>query len=159
MTVSAIVGALRNRQERRPAQVLAHLNRVLYGQVGGFVTCSATLIEKGGAMTAANAGHLPPYRNGEDLPVPNSLPLGIVAEASYDEMRFELACGDRLTFISDGVVEARNAKGELLGFDRMVAMATQPAAHIAQTAQNWGQDDDITVLTVSRVAVSEAVTA
>ncbi|HUX44988.1 MAG TPA: SpoIIE family protein phosphatase [Terracidiphilus sp.] len=159
MTVSAIVGALRDNNERQPAHVLAHLNRVLSGQISGFATCSAALIAIDGNMTLANAGHLSPYRNGEELPVPGGLPLGLLAEATYDEKHFELAPGDRLTFVSDGVVEARNAKGELLGFERMTPLTTKPAAEIADTAHRWGQEDDITVLTVARAAKLGTVTA
>ena len=159
MTVSAIIGALRDEKTRQPAQVLAHLNRVLCGHIGGFVTCSATLVADNGATTIANAGNLPPYRNGEELPVPSGLPLGIVAEVTYDETRFELAPGDRLTFVSDGVAEARDAKGELLGFERMAGLTGKRAMEIAETAQRWGQQDDITVLTVTRAANMEAAIA
>ncbi|HEV2136318.1 MAG TPA: SpoIIE family protein phosphatase [Terracidiphilus sp.] len=159
MTVSAIVGALRDSPERRPAQVLAHLNRVLCGQIGGFVTCSATLITEDGAITIASAGHLPPYRNGEELPVPSGLPLGMLAEASYEETKFELAPADRLTFVSDGVVEARDAKGELLGFERMATLTSKSATEIAEAAQRWGQQDDITVVAVTRVAKEKSTAA
>jgi serine phosphatase RsbU (regulator of sigma subunit) len=50
--------------------------------------------------------------------------------------------------MTDGVVEARGANGELLGFDRAKAMMNQPADSIAKAAQDFGQDDDITVLTL-----------
>jgi len=159
MTVSAIVGALRDAPERQPAQVLAHLNRVLCGQIGGFVTCSATLITEDGTMTIANAGHLPPYRNGEELAAQSGLPLGIIAEADYQETQFELVPADRLTFISDGVVEARNHQGELLGFGRMASLTAKPAAEIAEAAQRWGQQDDITVLTVARTPKPAAISS
>lgn len=150
MTVSAIVGALRGCTLRAPAEVLAYLNSVLHGHINGFVTCSATRIADDGVITLANAGHLPPYRNGEELPVPNGLPLGMIAEARYEEQRYELAPGDRFTLISDGVVEARNAKGELLGFERMALLTDKRAGEIAQIAESWGQQDDITVLTLTR---------
>ncbi|HVC47050.1 MAG TPA: PP2C family protein-serine/threonine phosphatase, partial [Terracidiphilus sp.] len=149
MTVSLIVGALRDEQTRQPAQVLAHLNRVLCGQVGGFVTCSAALIAYDGVMTLANAGHLSPYRNGEEIALPPGLPLGIAPAADYTETTLHLAPGDKLTFLSDGVVEARNTQGELFGFDRTASISTQSAESIAQAAQRWGQEDDITVLTVA----------
>jgi phosphoserine phosphatase RsbU/P len=149
MTVSAIVGALRDNGNRRPAQVLAHLNRVLCGQVSGFVTCCATLIAKEGAMTLANAGHLAPYRNGEEIQVDNGLPLGIAPDAAYTESTIHLAPGDALTFLSDGVVEAQSATGELFGFDRTRAISTQSAEAIAAAAQAFGQEDDITVLTLT----------
>jgi serine phosphatase RsbU (regulator of sigma subunit) len=55
----------------------------------------------------------------------------------------------RRSRLSDGVLEAQNAQGELLGFERMAALTAKPAAAIADAAQQWGQEDDITVLTVS----------
>jgi Stage II sporulation protein E (SpoIIE) len=57
MTVSAIMGALRDYPSRSPSEILAHLNRVLLGQVSGFVTCCATLLESDGTMALANAGN------------------------------------------------------------------------------------------------------
>jgi serine phosphatase RsbU (regulator of sigma subunit) len=63
-----------------------------------------------------------------------------------------LAPGDQFTLISDGVVEAQNGEGELLGFDRTREISGKPAREIAATAQAWGQNDDITVVTVRRAA-------
>jgi serine phosphatase RsbU (regulator of sigma subunit) len=53
-----------------------------------------------------------------------------------------------MTFLSDGVLEARAANGELLGFARMAELSVGTAASIAEAAQAFGQDDDITVLTL-----------
>jgi len=47
------------------------------------------------------------------------------------------------------VVEARNASGELFGFDRARNLSSQPADEIAHAAESFGQEDDITVLTVT----------
>ena len=55
---------------------------------------------------------------------------------------------DRLVFLSDGVVEARNKSGELYGFTRVAAVSGEPADLIAMAAQEFGQEDDITVLSV-----------
>lgn len=148
MTVSTIVGALRGCLLRTPKEVLAHLNDVLYGHITGFVTCCATLISSDGSITIANAGHLSPYRNGEEMVVASGLPLGMVAESSYDESHFQLAQSDRLTFVSDGVVEARNKSGELFGFDRTASVSAGSAESIAEAARSFGQDDDITVISV-----------
>ncbi|MEY2394866.1 MAG: phosphoserine phosphatase RsbU/P [Acidobacteriaceae bacterium] len=150
MTVSAIMGALHGSPSQRPSEVLAYLNRVLYGQVSGFVTCCAALIAKDGAMTLANAGNPAPYRNGEEMAVEPGLPLGLLAETSYEETRYQVAPGDRLTFVSDGVIEATNAKGELYGFERTRAISAESAYQIAKAAEQFGQEDDITVLTVTR---------
>lgn len=149
MAVAAIIGALRAMPLLPPSRVLFDLNRGLTGNLShGFVTCSATHIAADGRMTIANAGHIPPYRNGVEMDSDFGLPLGIASTAAYDEHTFHLAPGDTLTFFSDGVVEARNSAGELFGFDRTRNVSTWPASEIAAAAQAFGQQDDITVFTL-----------
>jgi hypothetical protein len=127
MTVSAIVGGLRQITPREPAKLLASLNRQLIDELaGGFVTCCAALISPEGGFTIANAGHLSPYRNGKELTVEGGFPLGIDPEGSYEQTEREFAPGDRLIFISAGVIEARNVKGELYGFERTESSARRP---------------------------------
>lgn len=157
MTVSLIVGALRTLADtiNEPAEVLAGLNRRLYERLrGGFCTCIAVRLDADGKCVLANAGHLAPYRNGEEIPVENGLPLGIVPEIRYPEVSLQLTPGDTLTFVSDGVLEAQNSDGELFGFDRTRAISTQSAEQIAAAAQAFGQEDDITVLTLSFVSAT-----
>ena len=50
--------------------------------------------------------------------------------------------------LTDGVVEARNHQGELLGFERARTLSVHSAEKVAQAAQAFGQEDDITVLTL-----------
>jgi serine phosphatase RsbU (regulator of sigma subunit) len=57
--------------------------------------------------------------------------------------------------ITDGVVEARSKSGELFGFERTAAGS---AESIAEAAQSFGQEDDITVISVTRTAALEPVT-
>lgn len=159
MTVSAIIGALRGCTLREPAEVLAFLNQVLYGQMTGFVTCAATLLTSDGTLTVANAGNPAPYLNSQELIVDSGLPLGILDESSYSETTYHLEPGDRLTFVSDGVVEATNQKKELFGFDRTEAISAQSASAIAAAAQQFGQQDDISVLAVTRVPALQAALA
>jgi serine phosphatase RsbU (regulator of sigma subunit) len=106
----------------------------------------------------ANAGHLAPYVNGQELRLENGLPLGLDPDTTYPEASFPFAEGESLTLLTDGVLEARAKSGELFGFERTAALSTEPADKIAQTAQAFGQDDDITVLTITRVAAGEAST-
>ncbi len=149
MTVSAIVGSLRMLPARSPAEILRELNRSLTGHLhGGFVTCLAARLNADGACAVATAGHPAPYRNGEEIPLSPSLPLGITADAEYTETTLLLAPGDAFTFFSDGVVEAQSPTGELFGFERTRAIASQSAQSIADIAQRFGQEDDITVLTL-----------
>jgi len=57
--------------------------------------------------------------------------------------------------LTDGVLEARNANGDLFGFDRTAAISTRPAHEVARTAGLFGQEDDITVLTFTRHPIRE----
>jgi hypothetical protein len=149
MTVSAIIGSLRTLPTRDPAALLCELNRSLAGQLGGgFVTCLAARLRADGLCTLANAGHLAPYLRGEEVLLAPGLPLGILQNAAYDEATLQLASGDTLTFLSDGVVEAQSPTGELFGFDRTRAVSSQSAQSLAEAAQRFGQEDDITVLTL-----------
>jgi len=157
MTVSAILGALSTLSCDSPALLLKALNRALAGNLrGGFVTCLCANIAPGGALTIANAGHLSPYCNGEEVSIENGLPLGIASEATYEETMVQLEPGDRLTFLSDGVVEAQSPTGELFGFDRTRQISIQSAEHIAAAAQAFGQEDDITVLTLAFASIEVA---
>jgi len=68
-----------------------------------------------------------------------------------DTARFTLDPGDSLLLMTDGVVEAQDAHGRLFGFDRIAALLHSGAdgAALANAAQTFGQDDDITVLSVT----------
>lgn len=89
------------------------------------------------------AGHLPPYPNGEEVRLDGGLPLGLVQDADYVESVITATNGP-LTFLSDGVVEAADSKGELFGFERTRAISGTSPNEIAVAARAWGQDDDIT---------------
>jgi serine phosphatase RsbU (regulator of sigma subunit) len=156
MTGALAIGALRTlaAENLGPSALLSRLNRQICGtQDSGFITCLCTRIGLEGAVTVANAGHLSPYRRGEEVPVDPGLPLGIDAGIEYAETHFRLEPGDTFTLISDGVVEATNSDGQLYGFERTRVLSMQSAASIAAAAQAFGQEDDITVLTVARLAV------
>ncbi len=153
MTVSTAIGALRGCTTRKPSEVLTYLGRVLYGQVNGFVTCCAAFLTPDGKLTIANAGHLPPYCNGGEMDVVCGLPLGIVREDKYTESNFTLSPNEQVTFVSDGIVEARDKSGALFGFERTRVISLKAAKEIAQAATEFGQEDDITVLTLSYVGV------
>jgi hypothetical protein len=149
MNVSLLMGALRSTNERSPAKILEALNGVLTG-TESFTTCQAVWLGSDGETIIANAGHLPPYLNGQEINLPGALPLGVMPQVTYEEGRFFLHPGDRILLLSDGVVEARKPSGELFGFDRVRYLSTQSAFYLADAAKAFGQEDDITVLTVRR---------
>jgi len=151
MNVSMLVGALRGVDVHSPARVLQSLNRAMVGS-DSFTTCQAAWFGPNGELVIANAGHLPPYLNSQEIAIPGGLPVGVLADVTYDEIRLFLHPGDRVLFLSDGVVEARSSSGELFGFDRVHNLSNQSAFYIADAAKEFGQEDDITILTVRRLA-------
>ena len=155
MLVAVLVGAIRSQAEHSfdPALMLATLNRRMIGRSGGhFATCLAAELSPTGEMRFANAGHMAPYLNGKELDLAGSLPLGVKEETGYDDQTIMLKPGDRLMFMTDGVVEATNPARELFGFDRARAISSLHAAAIVERAQTFGQEDDITVLGVEFAA-------
>jgi phosphoserine phosphatase RsbU/P len=150
MAAAVILGAASARDSDSPAGALTHLNRVLRdNRLSGFATCLCADVAQDGTLMIANAGHLAPYRNGQEIELESRLPLGIAPGADYAESAIHLDPGDTLTFLSDGVVEARNKSGELFGFERTAAICTESAQSIARAASTFGQEDDITVLTLT----------
>ncbi len=151
MTGTLVLGALHSlaQENLSPAKILSRLNaQLVTASDGGFVTCLCAHIAADSTLTLANAGHLPPYRNGDEIPLDSGLPLGITSDTIYAESTLHLVPGDTLTFLSDGVVEAKSAGGELFGFERTRSISRQSAEEISLAAQAFGQQDDITVLTL-----------
>ena len=102
----------------------------------------------------ANAGHIAPYLDGREIEIENGLPLGLAESGEYRETVVVLRDHNQLTLVTDGVVEARKPNGELLGFERTRGLSTHPANEVAEAAQLFGQEDDITVLTLSMASAS-----
>jgi serine phosphatase RsbU (regulator of sigma subunit) len=125
---------------------------------GGFTTALVLKLDRIGRCTLANAGHLPPFLNGSELALNESLPLGIVAEAGFADQDFTLRVGDCLTLYTDGVPEARGENGELYGFERTRTLLSSRASaeSVAHAASDFGQEDDITVLTIEPIPINES---
>jgi hypothetical protein len=149
LTVSMLVGALGSLIETMdsPAEILAGLNRRLISRGSGFTTCLILRLSPSGKLILANAGHLAPYLNGKELVSPPELPLGLDPHVVFSEQHFQLVHGDRLTLLTDGIPEATN-HGELFGFERTATVSSSPANTIAEAALQFGQADDITVISV-----------
>lgn len=152
MLVSVLVGAIRSAAQytEEPAELLANLNERLMGRGGSFSTALVAQISASGQVSIANAGHPSPYLDGREVELSGALPLGVVSGTTYETSHFFLSTGSRLTFYSDGVIEAQNPEGELFGFDRARGISSRPAAEIVQAARQFGQEDDITVVTIQR---------
>ncbi len=155
MIVSMIVGMLRTVSAftEEPAEILAELNRRLYGRAQqGFATCLAVRVDEGGKLTLANAGHLPPYLNSVEIAAPGSMPLGMVENSAYAQTTLVMGAGDSVVLLTDGVAEARDKGGALFGFPRVESLLRGGvgALAVAEAARQHGQNDDITVISIAR---------
>lgn len=156
MLVALLVGAIRTSAQfdPDPLVVLKVLNQRLCGRSNAAATCLALRIGADGGATLANAGHLPPYLNGLPVPMEGSLPLGMIEDPEFSVMRFTFAEGDQLMLMSDGIAEATDVNGALFGFERIDDLLRESASvgTLAAAAQNFGQEDDISVIAITRTA-------
>jgi hypothetical protein len=154
MLVALLVGAIRSTAETNsdPLAMIQALNRRLLSRNEAHATCLALTISVRGVVNLANAGHLPPYLNGEPVNMEGALPLGMLDGAEFSTTRFILQPNDRLVIASDGLAEAMNDEGQLFGFARVQALVRdgRSAAELANAIQVFGQEDDISIITLTR---------
>ena len=152
-------------------EVLARVNEALVADVppSTFVTCFYSILDpKSGHLVYANAGHDLPYlwHGGycEELRA-RGMPLGLMPEMEYEEKEITLKRGEGVLFYSDGLVEAHDPKGEMFGFPRLRALVAEHGEErsleeafleelYSFTGEGWEQEDDITLLTLRRLAAS-----
>lgn len=154
------------RQECMPSKMLGEVNQVFHAlkAPNSFATCAAIACTQAGEMQAVVAGHLPILHcNGkeiQELDTPG-LPIGIQAESDYRAMSFNLAKGDLLAIVTDGLTEVFDKKNVELGdgyiHRTLLTEFTQPLDNIAKNllaqANAWGpRSDDQSLLLVRRMA-------
>ena len=163
MLVALLVGAIRSTSDwsNDPMVILKALNQRIVGRNDAQATCLALRIAADGDATLANAGHMAPYLNGEPIAREGALPLGMMESAEFSLMHFQLKTDDKLMLMSDGIAEATDADGHLFGFERVheLLQSATTAAAVANAAQSFGQEDDISVISVSRTPVIEPALA
>lgn len=104
-----------------------HLNQAIYNwHLGRFITMILCVLDpRNGQLKMINAGHplATITRRGGHLETQdvdyNGFPIGMVEDAQYREMEFNLAVGDAVVMFTDGLSEQVNATGEIYGSDRV----------------------------------------
>jgi len=155
-----------------PSEVLAQVNETLVARIPSnmFVTCFyAVLDPESGSLRYANAGHDPPYVRRSDAAAEElrarGMPLGLMAGMGYEEEETSLSEGENVLFYSAGLVEAHDPEGEMFGFPRLRALVAGRGEEGALVdflmgelysfvGEGWEQEDDITLVTLRRVAAS-----
>jgi serine phosphatase RsbU (regulator of sigma subunit) len=86
----------------------------------------------------------------EWLPVVPNLPLGMLPALRYEASGLQLARGDSVLFLTDGLVEAFSPEGVMFGFDRLLELFRQigdrPAEDVVSglidTVCDWQASDN-----------------
>ncbi|HZT98462.1 MAG TPA: SpoIIE family protein phosphatase [Ktedonobacteraceae bacterium] len=150
-----------------PGKVLEQANDLLYPDIPPkmFVTCLYAILDPhSGRLWYANAGHDLPYRRHGDTVSElraTGMPLGLMPGMSYEEKEVTLLPGERVLFYSDGLVEAHNPEREMLGFPRLMSLLKEHLDDTslsdflldqlkAFTGADWEQEDDVTLVTLTR---------
>jgi serine phosphatase RsbU (regulator of sigma subunit)/anti-sigma regulatory factor (Ser/Thr protein kinase) len=173
LVMAATRSVLRASAQRivNPGEVLERVNEHLCPDMPEkmFVTCLYGVLDPTtGNFRFANAGHDLPYVKTSQGSVElraRGMPLGLMTGMSYEETEAVLAPGESLLLTSDGVVEAHDPNGNMFGFPRLKeAVALYPGGHElidhvltdlkSHTGPDAEQEDDITMVTLSRSAAS-----
>jgi serine phosphatase RsbU (regulator of sigma subunit) len=155
-------------QERlSPGDVLKLVNAQLELDIPNhmFVTCLYAILDPAtGRLVYANAGHNLPLRRSshgvEELRA-HGVPLGLMADMSYEEKEAILEPGDTLLLHSDGLVEAHNADREMFGSPRLRSLVAEASGgsrlveaaleELSRFVENsFDQEDDITLVVLQR---------
>ena len=169
-TTCGMLRAVTQASDYSPGEVLQRVNEALAARIPAnmFVTCFYGVLDLvTGRFAYANAGHDLPYvRRGGDAEelMARGMPLGLMPGMTYEEKEIMLGAGDRALFYSDGLVEAHNPEGEMFGFPRLQALVAEHAEEeplvdflmeklYSFTGEWWEQEDDITLVTLQRVAL------
>jgi sigma-B regulation protein RsbU (phosphoserine phosphatase) len=115
-------------QHPEPAHMLAVLNDALQERKleSQYVTMLFVVWnDESRILQVANSGAVQPVfcRSGQSQTVrAEGFPLGLFPNVDYDELNVAAESGDVLVFVSDGMLDAENAQGDMYGQDRMASL-------------------------------------
>ncbi|MEJ5361171.1 MAG: 7TM diverse intracellular signaling domain-containing protein [Spirochaetota bacterium] len=109
-----------------PDKYIQSIDNTLSEKIGNqFVTAAYAVINTEQMMlTTSNAGHYPILINRPDNSIislkPKGRAIGIYSKSVFDVASQQISKGDRIIMFTDGIIELRNAKGEMFGEDRLL---------------------------------------
>ena len=138
-------------------EIVTALNRFFTKKHIGekYATMIIARLRNDGELEYVNCGHVPPVWicNQEVLrPSHGNLPVGLLADATYESDRCQMKPGDRLIMVTDGVTEAENARGDMFDSDRLEVVAGKSLsiddilAAVADFCGGTPLNDDCTVV-------------
>ena len=162
----AVMRAMFRGEARRAdsaAVIVETMNRNLGEEYtgGDFVTMFVGILDlASGCLDYCNAGHEAPLLSGQPLHVLPNLPVGALADWTYEGQQVQLQPGDMLFLFTDGLSEAKNAANEQFGRKHVLQLADEYRSYAAKSlvelmetevsrhAGDAIQSDDITLLAI-----------
>jgi serine phosphatase RsbU (regulator of sigma subunit) len=111
-------------------EVVAAVNRFFTEKLVGekYATVLLARLRRDGDLEYVNCGHVQPLLvcGGEVMRPPHgNVPVGLLADATFESARCQLNSGDRFILVTDGVTEAENAMGDFFEDSRLEAAAAK----------------------------------
>jgi len=111
-------------------EVVNTVNRFFTEKMGGekYATVLLVRLRRDGELEYVNCGHVPPLLVcGEEVirPPHGNVPVGLLADATFESSTCQMKSGDRFILVTDGVTEAENAMGEFFDDPRLEAAAAK----------------------------------
>lgn len=155
-----------------PQECLTEANLTLGGEISSsmFVTIFYGILDiNSGQVTASSAGHVPPFilradHSVEELAIQGNFPLGVLADATYSNVSFQLNPGDQLILYTDGIPEAMDHDHHFYTYERFRESLKKYSGHsleelikhiLADVDQFVGKtaySDDISLLCIKQLA-------
>ena len=154
-------------------QMISYVNELLLQELpqDRFITLAAALLDPYTSrlkLLSAGQGPILLWSSSEKEIksfLPNDVPLGIAPHIRFeDPYAIELKEGDQMIFLTDGIYEWQNTEGECFGLKRLYESIKRSETDSSQDlimrlyddvnefAQGMKQQDDITIVSVKRVA-------
>ncbi len=111
-------------------EVVSAVNRYFTEKLVGekYATVLLVRLRRDGDLEYVNCGHVQPLLvcAGEVMRPPHgNVPVGLLADATFESARCQMKSGDRFILVTDGVTEAENAMGDFYEDFRLEAAAAK----------------------------------
>src|SRR5215472_13065733 len=141
-------------------EVVTAVNRFFTEKLVGekYATVLIVRLRRDGELEYVNCGHVPPLLVcGQEVirPSHGNVPVGLLADATFESASCQMKSGDRFILVTDGVTEAENSKGDFFEDFRLEAAAAKSPtlegifSAVTQFCAGNPLSDDCTVVELS----------